>query len=176
MRNIWVLAVGLVAALLPMSVSAEDLSTEKMIQMLRPPAGARSLGTTRGIGVEGDTAVNKTSPTVNLYVNFDYKSADLGQDARITLDRLVAALKDHRLIEWDFLIGGHTDAVGSDRYNLQLSDRRAVAVRNYLVSHGIADQRLVEKGFGETRLLDTQNPTDGVNRRVQITTLAVTPQ
>jgi len=90
---------------------------------------------------------------------------------------LAAALKDDRLADWDFLVGGHTDAVGSDAYNLTLSDRRAIAVRNYLMSsHGISGDRLIEKGFGESRLLDPKHPNDGVNRRVQITTLAIPEQ
>ena len=156
---------------------ADDLSTEDIVKMLRPPANSRSIGKTRGIAIENGTVNEKTSPTVNLYVNFAYKSADLEQDARITLDRLADALNDGRLADWEFLIGGHTDAVGGDAYNLDLSEQRALAVKNYLVNtRGIAEQRLIEKGFGEKRLLDSANPDDGVNRRVQITTLALPGQ
>lgn len=156
---------------------ADELSAEEIIQMLRPPATSRSLGKTRGIAIENGQVNEKNSPTVNLYVNFSYKSAELEQDAKITLDRLAAALDDDRLVAWEFLIGGHTDAVGSDAYNLGLSERRALAVKNYLVNvRGISEQRLVEKGFGEERLLDPQDPNAGVNRRVQITTLALPPQ
>ena len=156
---------------------AGELTTEEIIQALRPPATARSIGKTRGIAIEGGAINEKTSPTVNLYVNFEYKSAELGTDARIVLDRLADALKDDRLVEWDFLIGGHTDAVGSDAYNLTLSEERALAVKEYLVNvRGISEQRLVEKGFGEKRLLNRDNPDAGVNRRVQITTLALPPQ
>jgi outer membrane protein OmpA-like peptidoglycan-associated protein len=177
MKTFAVLAAGLVIAFSPDKVAAQDLSTEQIIEMLRPPASSRSLGKTRGIAIENGEVTEKTSPTVNLYVNFEYKSADLEQDARIVLDRLAAALKDDRLVEWEFLIGGHTDAVGSDAYNLALSERRALSVKRYLTqTHGISEQRLIEKGFGEKRLLDPNYPEDGVNRRVQITTLAVPPQ
>jgi outer membrane protein OmpA-like peptidoglycan-associated protein len=168
---------GFVLALTSNTGSAQELTTEEIIQMLRPPATSRSLGKTRGIAVENGEINEKTSPTVNLYVNFAYKSAELEQDAMITLDRLAAALKDDRLIEWDFLIGGHTDAVGSDAYNASLSERRAISVKRYLIEvHGISEQRLIEKGFGEKRLLNPDDPEDGVNRRVQITTLAVLAQ
>lgn len=171
------IAIALFLLATPTATYADELSTEEIIQSLRPPATARSVGKTRGIAIEGGTINEKTSPTVNLYVNFEYKSAELGPDARIVLDRLADALKDDRLVEWDFLIGGHTDAVGSDVYNLNLSERRALAVKNYLVqARGISEQRLVEKGFGEKRLLDPQEPNAGVNRRVQITTLALPPQ
>jgi outer membrane protein OmpA-like peptidoglycan-associated protein len=156
---------------------ADELSTEDIVKMLRPPANSRSIGKTRGIAIENGTVNENTSPTVNLYVNFAYKSADLEQDAMITLDKLADALSDGRLADWDFLIGGHTDAVGGDAYNLDLSERRALAVKNYLINtRGIAEQRLIEKGFGEKRLLDSANPNNGVNRRVQITTLALPGQ
>lgn len=168
---------AVILAMIAVPAIADDLTTEQIIEMLRPPANARSIGRTKGIQVDAATIDDKKSPTVNLYVNFAYKSDDLQQDAKITLDRLATALKDNRLADWDFLIGGHTDAVGSVEYNLSLSDRRALAVRNYLISrHGISGDRLIEKGFGESRLLDSTHPTDGVNRRVQITTLAIPEQ
>jgi outer membrane protein OmpA-like peptidoglycan-associated protein len=173
------LGFGIVSAIILSTspVQAQNLSTEEIIEMLRPPANSRSLGKTRGIAIENGVVNEKTSPTINLYVNFAYKSAELEQDARILLDRVAAALKDDRLLEWEFLIGGHTDAVGSDAYNLDLSERRALAVKRYLIEvHSISDQRLVEKGFGEKRLLDKDQPEDGVNRRVQITTLSVPAQ
>jgi outer membrane protein OmpA-like peptidoglycan-associated protein len=177
MRKIVGVGLGLALAFTPDIGSAQDLTTEEIVQMLRPPASSRSLGKTRGIAVENGEINEKTSPTVNLYVNFAYKSAELEQDAMITLDRLAAALKDDRLIEWEFLIGGHTDAVGSDAYNLALSERRALSVKRYLIdAHGITEERLIEKGFGEKRLLNPGYPEDGVNRRVQITTLALPAQ
>jgi outer membrane protein OmpA-like peptidoglycan-associated protein len=93
------------------------------------------------------------------------------------LDNLAAALKDERLAVFDFLIGGHTDAVGSDAYNQKLSEKRAWAVKKYLMSrHSVSAQRLIEKGFGEARLLKPNEPFDGINRRVQITTLAIPTQ
>lgn len=177
MKAVIALAAGLALATLPNSTVAQDLSTEEIVQLLRPAANARSLGKTRGIAIENGEVSERTSPTVNLYVNFEYKSSELEQDARILLDRLAAALKDNRLIEWEFLIGGHTDAIGSDAYNLALSERRALSVKQYLIKvHGISEQRLIEKGFGEKRLLNSEHPEDGVNRRVQITTLALPAQ
>jgi outer membrane protein OmpA-like peptidoglycan-associated protein len=156
---------------------ADDLTTDEMIQQLRPVSKTRSLKPYRGITVEEAASVNAAAPTVNLYINFAYDSAELKQDTLITLDNLAAALKDERLAVFDFLIGGHTDAVGSDAYNLKLSEKRAWAVKRYLMSrHSVPAQRLIEKGFGEARLLNPNEPYDGVNRRVQITTLAIPTQ
>jgi outer membrane protein OmpA-like peptidoglycan-associated protein len=168
---------GVTLALSPNLSMAQSPTAEEIVQMLRPPADARSLGQTRGIAIENGEINDSTSPTVNLYINFDYKSSELGQDARIVLDRLAEALQDQRLVAWEFLIGGHTDSIGSDAYNLALSERRALAVKQYLIAQrGISEGRLIEKGFGEKRLLNPDQPTDGVNRRVQITTLALPAQ
>jgi outer membrane protein OmpA-like peptidoglycan-associated protein len=156
---------------------ANDLTTEELIQLLRPMSKTRSLKPYRGITVEEAISENASSPTVNLYVNFEYDSAELKQDTLIMLDNLAAALKDERLAVFDFLIGGHTDAVGSDAYNQKLSEKRAWAVKKYLMSrHSVSAQRLIEKGFGEARLLKPNEPFDGINRRVQITTLAIPTQ
>jgi len=128
----------------------------------------------RGVIVEGQIA---GSGSLNLYINFEYDSAQLTQDALITLDRLATAVSDRRLKGHDFLIAGHTDAVGGYAYNQILSERRARAVKKYLVSrHGITDSRLIDKGFGESRLLNPDNPIDGSNRRVQIVTLSIPEQ
>ncbi len=65
-------------------------------------------------------------------------------------------------------VEGHTDAVGSDAYNLELSRSRARAVRDYLVQrHGIDGARLKTVGYGEARLVEAADPTAAVNRRVQ---------
>lgn len=155
---------------------AQTLTTQQIIEQLNPASKTRGLKPLRGITIEG-TKREELEASVNLYINFEYNSAELKQDALITLDRLAAALKDKKLAGLDFLIGGHTDAVGSDRYNDMLSDKRAASVKRYLVSHsGIEANRLLDKGFGESRLLDPQHPLDGVNRRVQIVTLATPSQ
>ncbi|HXB14781.1 MAG TPA: OmpA family protein, partial [Solirubrobacteraceae bacterium] len=65
-------------------------------------------------------------------------------------------------------IEGHTDAIGTDDYNLALSLRRATAVKNYLVrAQGIDPVRLREAGFGRRRPLSGTRPEAAENRRVQ---------
>jgi outer membrane protein OmpA-like peptidoglycan-associated protein len=132
-----------------------------------PKPQVHTRGLQRGVSVEGGTGDQPLS--VNLYVNFDYNSADLTSDARITLDQLGTALRDPRLAAFSFVIAGHTDAKGSVDFNQKLSERRAEAVRNYMISQfGIAAERLTAKGYGKSQLLDPDHPEDGVNRRVQV--------
>lgn len=153
---------------------AEAPSVDAMVEQLVPQPRTRSIGRSRGIVVEGRRTENAS---LNLYVNFEYDSDALKQDALIMLDRLAEAFRDGRLSEYDFLIAGHTDATGSEAYNQQLSERRARSVKNYLIRrHGISNARLIDKGFGEERLLDPDNPADGSNRRVQIITLSIPDQ
>jgi OmpA-OmpF porin, OOP family len=67
----------------------------------------------------------------------------------------------------NIVINGHTDGVGTIEYNLGLSERRAEAVRQYLITqHGIDPSRLAEKGYGKSQLLLPGDPTNGLNRRV----------
>ena len=72
-----------------------------------------------------------------------------------------------------FVVAGHTDAVGSDPYNQDLSERRADSVKRYLVEkYGIPGADLVTVGYGETKLKDPKNPISEVNRRVQVVNMA----
>ena len=111
-------------------------------------------------------------PSIDLAVNFEYASSKLTPDARLVLDNLAKALADPALSGSRFEVAGHTDARGSDAYNLVLSKQRARAAADYLVrEHGIDAKRLTVEGFGERQLLDPANPESAVNRRVQITNL-----
>jgi hypothetical protein len=85
-----------------------------------------------------------------------------------TLDKLAEALASPELKQHRFLIAGHTDGVGTDEFNLDLSYRRAQAVRDYLATHGIDKHRIAVKGWGRSRLKDVAHPDSGVNRRVEV--------
>lgn len=164
---------------------SEEPSVDDLIRQLKPAEGQpqpvfRSLGAaTRGIQVElpsgtGEGADGPAAPTVNLSIEFDFNSHTLTDKGRRALDTLGAALTSDDLETFNFLVAGHTDAVGGDDYNMVLSELRARTVRDYLVgSHGIAQKRLIAQGYGETRLLKPDQPDAGENRRVQITNLGV---
>ena len=67
-------------------------------------------------------------------------------------------------------VQGHTDSIGSDDYNLKLSDARAASVMAWLSSHGVAAARMTAKGYGETRPVASNDNDEGrvKNRRVEI--------
>lgn len=101
-------------------------------------------------------------------VNFDFDRATLRPEDRDVIDKDMATLKEWGDVKVE--VAGHTDSVGSDRYNMGLSQRRANTVRNYLISKGIAADRLVAKGYGESQPI-ASNDTDESrfkNRRVEL--------
>lgn len=108
-------------------------------------------------------------PSIDLEINFEYNSATIGAKARPTVEALGRALTSPDLKGSTFLLAGYTDAAGSDAYNQTLSERRADAVKQYLVEKfGIAGNDLVTVGYGETRLKKPDAPRDAANRRVQV--------
>ena len=94
--------------------------------------------------------VGKTITIKNIYYNFD--KDNIRADAAKILNELVRTMRDNPTLEIE--LGSHTDSRGVDVYNLDLSQRRAKSVVNYLVSRGIARERMVAKGYGETQLIN----------------------
>lgn len=104
---------------------------------------------------------------LSLPVHFAFDSATLAPEGRAQLDALAAGIKLLPPTQ-KVIVEGHTDAVGTDTYNLSLSQRRAAAVKSYLVStHGIDAVRLKDVGYGEYRPIDGRDPVSAENRRVQ---------
>jgi outer membrane protein OmpA-like peptidoglycan-associated protein len=169
MRTTILILCGLALLLPALPASAAGLSKNDIVCALDPkcaPPPSRSFN--RGITAAGGTT-EEAPLAVDLYVNFAYNSADLTGDARISLDQLGGALRDPRLSGFTFMVAGHTDAKGGVDYNQKLSERRAEAVRQYMIAqYGIAAERLSSVGYGKSQLLDPSRPEDGVNRRVQI--------
>jgi len=102
-------------------------------------------------------------------VNFAFDRADLLPAAQQILDReVIPELKDDASLT--VRVEGHTDSVGSDSYNQQLSERRAAAVKTYLVSKGVAASRVESTGFGETQPVADNTSAVGraKNRRVDV--------
>lgn len=107
--------------------------------------------------------------SIDVTLYFDFNSANLTDIGRSQLDQLGAALSSPALKEYDYLIAGHTDAKGSRSYNWKLSNRRARAVRKYLIERwSISPERLVAHGWGEERLKQGEHPKSAGNRRVEI--------
>lgn len=111
---------------------------------------------------------------VSITVNFATGSASLSPQAAFTLASLGRALSSPELAPYRFRIEGHTDTVGDAGMNLVLSQRRAEAVRDFLVKNfGVSPARLVAMGMGESQLLfpTPDNFPEPGNRRVQVLNL-----
>ena len=152
----------------------QPVTPEEVQRILENPAGSatrtrsiRLLPETPG-GPEGSaTVVEKVPSALSLPVQFEFDSATILPAARGQLDALAEGIKrlpaSRRVI-----IEGHTDATGTEAYNQQLSQRRAAAVKSYLVqTHGIAAQRLREIGAGKRKPIAGSDPSAGENRRVE---------
>ena len=101
-------------------------------------------------------------------ITFASNSSDLSPGSLLELDRVVEFMNLNPGVEIE--VSAHSDDVGADSYNLQLSQRRAASVKDYLVKNKIADSRTVSVGYGETRPI-VQNDTDvnrAMNRRVEL--------
>lgn len=103
-------------------------------------------------------------------INFDFDSSALTPDSRVILDHVARELlkAEWRNSRWE--IAAHTSGIGTREYNMDLSQRRAESVRAYLVSRGVADNRLVPRGYGEANPM-YPNDTEGRNwrnRRVEM--------
>src|ERR1035437_3936473 len=157
------------AALAQSAAEANDI-----IKSLSPTRGQTitpgySGGRRESIQVDRQTVIVDVERSINLEVYFEYDSARITQRAKAQLAALGQALSSPDLSPYRYLIAGHTDAVGSDAYNLDLSQRRAAAVRDYLLSaFPINPERLMVVGFGFRRLKTPAAPAAAINRRVEV--------
>jgi outer membrane protein OmpA-like peptidoglycan-associated protein len=101
-------------------------------------------------------------------VNFDFGKAVIRPEGEKVLAEWEARLE--QCTDVHVAINGHTDSIGSKDYNLKLSERRAVAVRDFLVNKGVAASRLTTKGFGMADPVGSNSTPEGraQNRRVDL--------
>lgn len=90
---------------------------------------------------------------------YDFDKSDIRPDAALILDNVVAVMHKNPTLRIE--LSSHTDSRGNDNYNMKLSQRRAEAAVNYLVSQGIQKSRLIAQGYGESRLVN--GCANGVN-------------
>lgn len=184
------LLLGSILAAAPIGVASaqEQMTADEIEQALKPKKLTRSLKAvpagqdkeeldavlSRSIGVVERKKIMEITekaqlPHLDFAINFGFDSANIDQNSFSTLDTLATALKSGNLYSSRFLINGHSDAKGSDDYNLELSQRRANSVVEYLVSrHDIDPARLKAIGFGESALKDLNDGEAAANRRVEI--------
>ena len=114
-------------------------------------------------------SIASTKPNIDLEINFDYNSAEISKASLQAAQELGKALSNPSLRGSTFVVAGHTDGIGGDAFNQDLSERRADTIKNYLMQKfGINGSDLVTVGYGKTKLKDAQNPADRINRRVQV--------
>jgi outer membrane protein OmpA-like peptidoglycan-associated protein len=151
----------------------DAINPDDVVRILSPaPVLTRSIRTLVANPRSGDNAgdneaVPQRAGALSIPVAFDFDSAGLQPAARQQLDAIAEGIR--RLpAQRHVVIEGHTDATGTDDYNLALSARRAAAVRDYLVRvQGIDAARLGEVGAGKREPLPGRDPYAAENRRVQ---------
>lgn len=127
-----------------------------MDQCPNTPAGAE----VNALGCEADVVLQD--------VNFEFDSAQLTVNAEQILNGVADKLRANENVR--VRIEGHTDAVGSDSYNMDLSQRRADSVKSYLASQGIPERRMQATGYGEEQPIASNDTDQGraQNRRVEL--------
>ncbi len=181
-----------------LAVAGETVSAEKILDALKPKASVSrglSTGPQQPVDVAVQTKENSfvntlrnrktrslslgerqeiaelaaTKPKIDLEIQFEYNSADISKNSVTAVQELGKALSDASLKGSTFVVAGHTDAIGGEAYNQDLSERRADTIKKYLTEkYGITGSDLVTVGYGKTRPKDANAPMDPANRRVQV--------
>lgn len=101
-------------------------------------------------------------------VNFAFDKSEIDGPSTVVLDAAAEQLQECPNV--DVRVEGHTDSVGTDAYNQALSERRAEAVRSYLVTRGVSASRLTAVGYGESQPVASNETAEGraLNRRVEL--------
>jgi outer membrane protein OmpA-like peptidoglycan-associated protein len=125
-------------------------------------------------GFSFDVPLQKIKAGSSIVLNnvfFDTDKSDLKPASKIELNKLVQFLSENPTLRVE--LGGHTDNIGSDADNLNLSERRAKAVVDFLVANGVTVDRLTAVGYGESKPLESNDTAEGraKNRRTEFTIL-----
>jgi len=194
--GVWMLCLAPVQAQTTRDLTGHEPTTEELIEGLKLAVPPPTTGQMRGIGPANQTTPQKPqcdyyrkraqtrgvqlgaettaeTATVAIKVTFATGSAQLTPEAIQTLDKLGQALKSQELASCCFQIEGHTDSVGSDAYNQDLSQRRAQSVAHYLSERYGLKERTVTVGYGEQKPIADNATDEGrqKNRRVQVVNL-----
>jgi len=144
-------------------------TTDELAAVLFPPK-------TRSIVINAEVSSNgnpsAATGIAGMLIQFKFGKTDIVPESLPFLDAVGRMLTDAQFSNESIIIEGHTDSVGSLAFNQKLSEKRALAVRRYLVSRFNIDiARLHPVGKGETTLHEPANPTAAINRRVQFRSL-----
>ncbi len=181
-----------------LAIAGDNVSADQIINALQPKPLTRGLSTgpqvdpsvkakeisfvatlrnrkTRSLSLgerEEIAEIAATKPKIDLNIQFDYNSADISKTSLSSVQELGKALSNPSLKGSTFVVAGHTDAIGGEAYNQDLSERRADTIKHYLTEkYGINGSDLVTVGYGKTKPIDPNAPLDPLNRRVQVVNL-----
>ena len=139
-----------------------DMSNLAHTKVNKPLSKSKPIHGKGADSIGGETALS-------MEIVFGYKSAELTDLGKESLKPVGEALASDKLNNFNFIVEGHTDAVGSDAYNLSLSEKRAASVKQFLVdTYKINPSHIQVLGKGKNGLLDPKNPDSEINRRVRI--------
>jgi OOP family OmpA-OmpF porin len=173
------LALAMAAVLAAASLAHAQASDAGVTDFTKAPPGAIMAGDiVEALAVPRGTRINPTAPPqVRLPIYFEFDSATPTPEARALLEQVGAALQSADLESFHFLVEGHTDDLGSEDYNQELSIARARAVAAYLEGKGVADTRLRATGKGESSPVAPNASEHGRqrNRRVDFVNLGTNP-
>lgn len=198
-RAVAMLAIGTTLSIGGAAFAADDATEDQILRALAPkksvtrslsmgpPAAAANPAeaafvaklknrTTRSLSSgerEQIATLAQDKPKIDLEITFDYNSATISQKAQPAVEALGKALSNADLRGSTFVVAGHTDGAGGEAYNQDLSERRADAIKRYLMEkYGIAGTDLVTVGYGKSKLKDPAKPADPSNRRVQVVNMS----
>ena len=195
--SILMAAVAVLLASAPVE-AADPISAEQIINALAPkpvtrsltlsppaaamsPADAKFLDSVRSRPTRSLTlderqelaTIAKDKLSIDIDIDFDYNSAQIGATATPGTTALGKALSSPQLANGTFMLAGHTDGKGSDAFNQDLSERRAEAVKHFLIArYKLPTANLIAVGYGKTMLKNKDNPLASENRRVQVVNMA----
>lgn len=128
------------------------LTSEKFIQALNDESDMNlvlEVEPSNVIVSRGDDLMKKLNLTP---IYFDLDEAIIRDDAKVTLESIIAILENHKSIKID--VRSHTDSSGNDNHNMDLSQKRVNATIKYLIANGVSASRVTGSGYGETQLVN----------------------
>ena len=158
-HTLW-LAVAVAVVWLPVATPAQEKkgpSAEDILKGLlgggdEPQIQTRGIGRVKAQPRADQPAAAPSGGRIAVPIQFKYNSAEITSESFDQLGSVAEALSDPRLQATRILVEGHTDSQGSDAYNQWLSERRAEAVRRFLVEKGhVPASRLESRGYGKSR-------------------------
>jgi outer membrane protein OmpA-like peptidoglycan-associated protein len=148
--------------------SLQDQSKAKASAPASQPAAKPKTATSAPVKAKVAARPSTAKRAIAIKVNFDKGSAVISPDSHEELNTFAAAMKSPELQDKTFWVDGHTDMSGARKTNKQLSQKRAQAVSEYLVSAGVLPERLKSRGFGPDQPLAGMSRYAAQNRRVEL--------